>query len=67
LPYGYILSIILAFFPSTWFKIMHPILAAYKENRQLTEQEKKIMDRETLKVLVGLMVVIWGCAIIVQL
>jgi len=50
LPYGYTLCLILAGFPSMWFKILDRSLNAFKESRPLSEEEIKASNNETWKI-----------------
>jgi len=54
LPHGYSLCLILASFPSIWFKIMERSLRAHKEERKPTEEEIKETNKETWEIFVCL-------------
>jgi len=64
LPHGYTLCIILANFPKVWFRMMDRSLAAHREKRELTKEERRQSDYESWMIF-SLLTVIFSvlCAI----
>jgi alkane 1-monooxygenase len=52
LPNGYAVCLILAFFPSVWFEVMNPLVAAFKDGGKPTQEVKE----KTAKVLMSFIV-----------
>ena len=45
LPYGYSVSLVLAFTPSVWFKVINPMARAANNNEKITKEEEKEIER----------------------
>jgi len=58
LPHGYLLCLILAYFPKIWFRMMDRVILAYRQGRKLTEDEKRENRKDTYYVLSILSVIL---------
>jgi len=66
LPHGYTLCLILANFPKVWFRMMDRSLAAYKEKRELTREERRQNDIESWIIFL-LLAVIFGILCVINI
>ena len=44
LPYGYTVSLIIAFFPSIWYRTLNPLAQAVAKDEKLTKEQKKYQE-----------------------
>jgi len=58
LPNGYMLCLILSYFPQIWFRIMDRVLIAHKAQRPLTEEELRLNKRDSSIVMIFIIFII---------